>query len=196
MASTTGFTDSNSYAAAVWARVLKGVFPTGCVLANIDNANAVSAGPGIGVTIATGISIALGYWRHEDSAIVQALATADGTNPRIDYVIFKVDITGAPSMTFTKKDGTPAGSPVAPSLTQTSTVWEVPLATVLVPAGATLSNQLTVTDARPLWPCVANEGVGSTVGSAGGASALVTPVEYWTVRREDGVLRKIAVFNV
>lgn len=69
-------------------------------------------------------------------------------NPRIDRVILKLD-PAANSVVLAIKQGTPAGVPSAPTLTQTDTgVYEVSLAQVLVPNGATSIAAGNVTDER------------------------------------------------
>ena len=67
-----------------------------------------------------------------------ALATADGSNPRLDLV--QVHTTTG---TVTKKNGVAAASPVAPTVD----AGNIALATVLVPATATAPT--TITDVRP-----------------------------------------------
>lgn len=57
-------------------------------------------------------------------------------NNRIDSIVVRID-KSTPSGTLVAKQGTVAVSPVPPSLTQNSTVWEIRLANVTVTNGAT-----------------------------------------------------------
>ena len=75
--------------------------------------------------------------------------TADVTNPRIDIVVVEAnhDVgTRAASIKIVK--GTPAASPSAPALTQSSTIWQEKLCEVLIPAGETDAANFTYTDHR------------------------------------------------
>lgn len=78
-----------------------------------------------------------------------AIASNASGNPRIDRVIVKMDRnTSAREMTLEIKQGTPALSPVPPSLQRDSTVWEISLAQVLVASGAAQVLQGDITDER------------------------------------------------
>lgn len=75
-------------------------------------------------------------------------------NPRIDTVILRKDWT-TQTIRLAVLTGTPAGSPVAPTLTQTpATRWEIPLADIAVASGF-----VTITDAnitpRRAWANIA-----------------------------------------
>jgi hypothetical protein len=106
----------------------------------------VSAGTGLAVNVAAGEAMVRGHYYTSDATVALALATADPTNPRIDTVVLRLDPT-ANSIVLAVKTGTPAGSPVAPSLVQTDAgIFEQPLADALVPA--TSGVPTTITDRR------------------------------------------------
>ncbi len=89
------------------------------------------------------------FYEIYSSAMTVTLDTADPTLPRIDRIILKLD-TGdvARSIIVTKLTGTPAASPTAPLLTQAGNVFEISLAEVTVPAGATTIVSGNITDER------------------------------------------------
>jgi hypothetical protein len=106
----------------------------------------VSAGTGLAVDVEPGEAMVRGHYYISDAVESLTLATADPTNGRIDTVVLRLDPT-ANSVVLAVKTGTPAGSPVAPSLVQTDAgIFEQALANVLVPATAGVPS--TITDRR------------------------------------------------
>jgi len=83
-----------------------------------------------------------------DTAGTVTLATSDPTNPRIDNIIVQVTDVGTSSSTtvVTPQTGTPAASPVAPTLPANSLL----LATVAVGAGVSSITAGNITDKR-VW---------------------------------------------
>jgi hypothetical protein len=106
----------------------------------------VGAGTGLAVDVEAGQAMVRGHYYVSTAVESLALATADPTNPRLDIVVLRLDPV-ANSIVLAVKSGTPAGSPVAPALVQTDAgIYEMALATVLVPATAGVPS--TITDLR------------------------------------------------
>lgn len=113
---------------------------------------------GMSVIIASGWAAIVGttqsnmgtYVAYNDAATVVAITTANPTNPRIDLVCATVNdayYTGSQNnVTFQVVAGTPASSPVAPSLPANS----IALAEVEVAAGALSITSGDITDLRVL----------------------------------------------
>jgi hypothetical protein len=81
---------------------------------------------------------------------VTITANASG-NPRIDLVVVSFTMPGEDEegkAEIIAIAGTPAGSPVAPSLTQTTALWQESLAQVAVANGASAISQGNITDTR------------------------------------------------
>lgn len=142
----------------------------------------VSGGLGtMNVSVAAGAAILKdGLLYTKDAAQNVAITTADGTNPRIDSVVIRATRRGETeegNASIVVIAGTPAGSPVAPSLTQTSATWDTWLADVLVDAGVTSIASGKVTDRRSyavrLLPPPGNNGDLMTV--SGGQWVPVAP---------------------
>lgn len=103
----------------------------------LTSGGAVTAGAGRAVSVAPFDAWVAGTWHVSDSASVVTLDANPGTNPRIDVVVLDVDWV-ADSATVTKVNGVAAAAPTPANLTQTPGVrYQMPLAQVTVPGGAT-----------------------------------------------------------
>ncbi len=110
---------------------------------------AVTAGAGLTAVVATGVAMIEGIPVVMDVGRTINIANADATNPRIDRVVLEVIPMGQAEegkATLKRITGTPAASPVAPALTQTSATYQISLAQLRVNAAATTVS--TVTDER------------------------------------------------
>ena len=104
------------------------------------------------VTIGTGIA-----WINNEefsgkvaalkSAEVLDLGIADGTYPRIDVIAIQYSANNNATDVVIKK-GTPATNPVQPAIVRSGAVYELYLASVYRPAGATVITASNVTDLR------------------------------------------------
>lgn len=143
---------------------------------------------GLTVLVASGWAAIVGttqanmgtYVGYNDATATLSINTADPTNPRIDLVCMTVNdayYTGSlNNVVLQVVAGTPAGSPVAPSLPANS----ISLATVAVGAGATAITDANITDTRVLVTTNIPESgdisavVAGTGLSGGGTSGSVT----------------------
>jgi len=115
---------------------------------NTTDLKVTTAGTGMNVTVAAGQALVRGHYYYNTSSATLNLTTSNATNPRIDAIVLHLDPT-LNSCVLTVLTGTPAASPVAPTLTQTdSAVYEILLATVLVPAASSVVSSANITDAR------------------------------------------------
>lgn len=89
--------------------------------------------PSKAVRVRPGAAFVNGRWYYTDSDVT--LTIADNTDPsgfaRIDYCVLRRNVSTRITSPVILQ-GTPSGSPVAPTLTQNATVWEIPLATIAV----------------------------------------------------------------
>jgi hypothetical protein len=136
------FFDSTSgdriYTSDAWAEIWAAVFTDGVMPIGTNPLQVTPQTPNaMGVYVNLGSGFVQGrffqiYSVHE----LLALAASDPVNPRIDRVILRIDFS-ARTLALAAKAGTPAVTPVAPALQQDTIKWEISLAQVLVPAGAT-----------------------------------------------------------
>ena len=133
-----------------WRKMARHWRTTG-VLANEDNEFAVteSAVPAMSVDVDTGKAWIRGHYVESDASATKTLSASDPTNDRIDRIVLRVDF-GANTITIEVLEGTPAASPVAPTLTQSSSTWEIALAQVLVNSAAASIVNADITDERTM----------------------------------------------
>lgn len=102
---------------------------------------------GMQVSVALGNAIVRGFFFQSTAAETLAIGTSS-TSPRIDSVVVRLNPT-ANTIVLAVVAGTPAASPVAPTLTQTDAGnFEMLLANVAVAANATTIAAGDVTDVR------------------------------------------------
>lgn len=96
------------------------------------------------VEVQIGAAMVNGYVYRNTAVETLAVAANASGNPRIDTVILRLDYV-ARTIRLVVKQGTPAGSPVAPTLTQNASFWEIPLADIAVANGFVTLAQSTIT---------------------------------------------------
>lgn len=102
------------------------------------------------VKVKTGRAVVRGHFYENTSEVTLAIGANASGNPRIDRVVLELDPT-ANTVALKVVAGTPAGSPAAPTLTQTDVaVFQMTLARVAVAAGATTIAAGNITDERVL----------------------------------------------
>lgn len=164
-----------------------GKMATNGVYSGFLNALAVSAnGLSMGVTVASGASNTGGFYYQSDAARTLAFTTAHATLPRIDTVVVRLNRTVTPPIyTTAVVAGTPNGSPVAPTLTQTigvlgtPTIYELPLADVRVNAAVGTITADKVTDRRTyVVPALSAGSIGSSLLAAGAVTPDKLSISY------------------
>lgn len=140
------FNDVNGdrvYYAEDWARHLKKYFTNGI----FNNELNVLANNDMTITIKEGDANIEGYRYTNTGDLVKTIDNADGTLNRIDNVVLRLDLTNRLISAQIIK-GTFADKPVAPELVRTSTIYDLRLAKISIPAGTTTITQDLITDAR------------------------------------------------
>lgn len=85
----------------------------------------------------------------EEMNLSEPLDPGDVSYARHDIIVYEHnDNSDQRKGRFTHVKGTPAATPADPELTQTSTIWQVPLCRVIVPAGAQNLNSAILEDMR------------------------------------------------
>lgn len=140
------FNDVNGdrvYYAEDWARHLKKYFTNGI----FNNELNVVANNDMTITIKEGDANIEGYRYTNTGDLVKTIDNADGTLNRIDNVVLRLDLTNRLISAQIIK-GTFADKPVAPELVRTSTIYDLRIAKISIPAGTTTITQDLITDTR------------------------------------------------
>lgn len=134
---------------ATWRKFMRHMLGSASgVIRGFSNEFAVTGdGSGMNVKVATGECWMRGHYGESTAQKTIALAAAHATLPRIDRIILRCDFT-ANIVEVDRLTGTPSASPVAPAVTQSSTIWETSLALVSVAAADTSITAGEVTDDR------------------------------------------------
>lgn len=114
----------------------------------------VYADSGMNLIVKGGRGIFFDKWFILDGDMPLTIGSAEVTLKRIDSIVVRVDRSEAVRRaTIEVKKGTPASSPVAPTVTRTSLVKEYRLADILVDPGVTSITQMKITDRRGSADC-------------------------------------------
>lgn len=141
MTVTYGFYDSLSgdrkYNALQLSRLFKGIITDG-IFQSIGQGFVVGAPGLMTVSVGSGRGWFNDRWIDNDAAIQLTVLASEAVLPRIDTVVIEInsDIgTRANALKVIK--GTPASSPVPPTMANTSTLHQYPLADISIPANDT-----------------------------------------------------------
>lgn len=144
----------------------------------LDELLVSSTGVGMSVTVGAGVGIVRGVLYDQSEPLTLPIEAADSQG-RIDLVALQVVPAGANPDTEGRarvivKRGTPSGSPTPPGLTQSQSIWEIPLAHVVVDAGVSSIAESKVQDKRSRSNVKIEDGYITTGMIADGA---ITPVK-------------------
>lgn len=130
-----------------WAKMARYWRGDGVLIGNEDNLEVYGDSTGMQVKVKRGAAWVHGHYFESSDEETIAIDAADVTNPRIDRVVLELNwSTNMIDLVVLK--GAAAASPEAPTLTQSSTIWMVPLAQVWVPANAATITVNDVLDER------------------------------------------------
>ena len=99
------------------------------------------------VDVKVGAALVNGKLYETNAAVTLTVGANVSGNPRIDTVVLRADYVGQ-TVRPAILQGTPAVSPVRPTLTQNATTWEMPLADVAAANGFATITQADITDRR------------------------------------------------
>jgi hypothetical protein len=142
-------------------------------------------------------------WESDGAGITRSIAANASGNPRIDLAVLRLNRNDF-TVTFQVIQGTPAASPVAPTVTQntgSTGVWEMPLAQITVANNATTLAAATVADVS--WYLGGTDLVGTSASFppvSPGSSFTATDVakkydavgSVWQLTGENGAFTSVA----
>jgi hypothetical protein len=150
MSLTYGFFNSvdgdRMYNAIQVSSIFDGIIEDG-IFGSIGDTFQVLATTGLGVSVGTGRAWFDHTWTYNDALIPIVLDGSDPILPRYDAIILEIDESvGVRANSIKKVTGTPATTPVYPTLTNTEYIHQYPFAYVLVNGGATSITQASITN--------------------------------------------------
>ena len=152
MAITSGFFNSvngdRRYTAEQMSMYFDKLVSSGVLPNPSTNLQVIAAG-GMNVNVLQGRGLVDCHWMNNDSIEVFTLEPSDVLLNRIDAVVMKLDLNDSVRDVHIEiKKGTPASTPVAPTMERSTYVKEYCLATVYVAALAETVTQANITDTR------------------------------------------------
>lgn len=116
-----------------------GIFNNGCqVLGNTND---------MAVNLSTGRAFIEGHRYRNKQVKTLTIDNADGVLNRIDNIVIRLDLTNR-NITAQVIKGAFSDNPVAPNLVRTSTIYDLRIAKISIPAGTTEITQDLITDTR------------------------------------------------
>lgn len=122
------------------------------VYEDVGGALQVLEGTGMSVNVQSGRAIINCKWFFSDAVEAVSITAANAVLNRYTAVVVRLDLTNR-LMELDTVDGTPASDPVMPAITNSTTIKELCLAMIYVPAGASAISQANITDMRPSSSC-------------------------------------------
>lgn len=152
MAQKSGFFNSVNndrvYDAADVARFLKKFFTNGV----FNNTLQVTANDNMTISVAIGQANIEGYSYENTESLVLNIDDSDSTLSRIDSVIVRLDLSNR-QITTQILEGSSATEPSQPSIIRSGNIYDLRLANISVPAGATRITSDMITDTRFTSDC-------------------------------------------
>lgn len=151
------FNDVNGdrlYNADDMSRYFENIMSSG-IFKRITDCFKVSAASGMTLTVAPGAGLINCRWFRSETPESVTIPTANAVLPRFDVVVARLDMSDAVrSISLQVVSGTPAASPAAPEPVRTADMYDLVLALVYVPAGASEIVAANLTDVREnTWYC-------------------------------------------
>lgn len=152
-------------------KIFQMLYTDGVVMAGNSGALKVSAGSGMGITVAPGPCIIQGAMGLEENTTSFTVPAANASLPRIDSVVARVNTNlSARDISLVYLTGTAASSPSAPALSRNNGVYDLRLANIRVNAGATAITGSNITDTR----------LGSECGVASAIPQIISTNQLFT----------------
>lgn len=126
---------------------LEGLVSPWGIYANVDDMLQVTAGPGLSVNVGSGKASINHHWFRSTATENYALSVAHQILNRYDVVALRLDYTER-SAGIVIIEGTPASTPSIPNVIRNDSYFDLRLANVYIPAGATQVLQSYINDRR------------------------------------------------
>ena len=138
-----------SFYTAQWSKMFHQVMTDGQFFGYLNALKVYADSTGMQVKVKSGGAWLRGHYYENDEEETLAVSAAHATLTRWDQVVLEVDWSKDDYQISTKMlAGTAAASPALPALTQNATVWQIPMAKIVVGAAVTTIAPSNVVDLR------------------------------------------------
>ena len=128
--------------------LLNNLFTTGILSSKADNMQ-VTANNDMTVNVLAGFAMVQGVMNLNKDTATLELEAADTNYSRIDTVVLRLNTNDDfRNCDFYVVKGTPSAEPTRPALTREIAIYELGLADITIPAGATSITEANITDTR------------------------------------------------
>ncbi|AND39552.1 hypothetical protein [Cytobacillus oceanisediminis] len=165
------FDNTTGVGEAEWTEMAQHFVDTGIMPKMLKELKVFADSSGMQVKVNSGVAFIKGNYYKSDAEEVLPIGASDGSNPRIDRVVIRVDWIENETRLHILQ-GSPAVTPVAPGLTQNTGRWEISLAQIRVDAGVLTIAADKVTDERYMVEKFENRLVGSAVITSPGVRSV------------------------
>lgn len=125
------------------------LYTNGVALTEDSAALQVVPGSGMSVSVNAGMAIIEGAMGFQEEAAVISLEAANATYARIDTIVARLNTNfSGRSISLEVLTGTAAAAPAAPAITRAGNIYDLRLADINIPAGATAITASMITDTR------------------------------------------------
>lgn len=138
----------------------------------------------------------VGGWFYQNTNSIAFEIETPSSNPRIDRIVLRTSVIGQ-TVRLTKIAGTEGAVPAAPSLVQTATVWDIPIAQVQISTAGVLSGfeDERETARSPLMPqkgiSLIEEKLFGSTGNRDSFSNIPQIYNHLVIRCGDAVAREL-----
>lgn len=126
---------------------LEGLITASGIYGNVDNMLQVTAGTGMSVNVGSGKAAIQHHWFRSTAAVPLSLSAAHQILNRYDVIVLRLDTTDR-DISLQVIEGTAATTPTVPAIVRNETTYDLKLAQVYIPAGATQVMQTNINDQR------------------------------------------------
>ncbi|WP_285610556.1 hypothetical protein [Actinokineospora globicatena] len=148
----------------------------------------VALGSGLSFVIPSGLAGWVRGHRYRNTSAQTKTGDANSnSNPRVDRLVLKLDRT-ANTVLPVIKAGAPGPSPTPPALTQTDTVWELPVARATCPGSGSAQNYSTLVQE---WRPVSSERAIHTWTASASIGATAAPFTAWSAAASNDAMASI-----
>lgn len=136
------------YSASDLNDYFKGLVSSSGIFLNVDGACAVLAGTGLSVVVSSGKGMVDNHWFKIEAETSLNLTAADVILNRIDRIVVRCDNANR-KVYLAVLTGALAETPIVPSLTRNSEIYEISLGSIYVGKNQTTITNSNITDERP-----------------------------------------------